>query len=375
MYPAAYDGMGAKMMNFKIKFGSKKGLFFLAVFCVVCIIITIAAISQYFFFPATTDAAVRASGKNDLNFRVYYRENDIFGSGPMPAELNYLISFTAYFEIENSFSAEFSQETDALYQYTVSETLLIKQVKGPDNNTNPVVYEEKTALTKQSGTVTGRFISFQGAIGEPGGVYIIDPEKQINTYRQFMNEQSAQMRKINITAERGLSFSAELLVDFTYNIHAEEIGVNETLTRGYRIPLSNEVYNFEDTGMPMFELSVPVREHEMPGLGITLLIFLWFIANVTGVCYGIRQLTIEKNEQLREAKRIFKKYEDDIIFAADPPDLSEYKIIPVPYFRELLKLAVNLSKHILCFYNDEKADFCTVADGYAYCYSIYYKEQ
>jgi hypothetical protein len=81
---------------------------------------------------------------------------------------------------------------------------------------------------------------------------------------------------------------------------------------------------------------------------------------------------MEKNENRRVAKSILKKYADEIIISASPADLSEYKIVYVLQFKELLKLAVNLNKHILCFHNDEKADFCTIIDGYAYCYNINY---
>jgi hypothetical protein len=89
-----------------------------------------------------------------------------------------------------------------------------------------------------------------------------------------------------------------------------------------------------------------------------------------GICCGIRKLTLEKDESRREVKRILKKYEDEIIVLARPADLTVYKTIQVFQFRELLKLSVNYNKHILCYFDDERAEFFAISDGNAYCFCI-----
>ncbi|MCL1974740.1 MAG: DUF5305 domain-containing protein [Firmicutes bacterium] len=346
----------------------------LIIFCALCLIITTLIIGSYVISVSPANTTVYAKAENEIDFSVYYIENEVFGSGAMPSGLNYLMSFTDYIEIKNSFSAQLSQEAEIICKYTASETLVIRQ-KVSDGNNNPVVCENKISLANINKTATGKSLSFKDAdsAAEAGGVHVVDLKKHIGIYNKFVREQKEQYtiaHKEDVATEKALAFSAELLVDFTYNIQVTEIGLNETLSRGYLIPLSNEVYDLEVTGTPGFDVAVTVNEFEMPGFWGTLLLFLWFSGNVLGICYGIKQLTQEKNECRREVKRIFKKYMSEIIVSAHSVDISEYKMIAVPRFQELLKLAVNLGKHILCFYDEQKAEFCVIVDGYAYCWNV-----
>jgi hypothetical protein len=293
---------------------------------------------------------------------VHYLENTLFGTGARPGNLHYLMSFTDYIEVQNTISAEFSQESDVSYSYIVTETLKIQHHRSSDHNTNPAVYEEKTILFELDEVETGKTFLLGGA----DGVYTIYPKRHIDTYRRFVREQQEHMTNEDVTADRIINFSADLLVEFTFRKKSPDFAVNETLMRGIRIPLSNEVYDISVIGTPSIELSQTLREFVMPDVPVTALFALWFVLLILGIIFGIRHITMEKNKQRREVKRILKKYSDEVYISSHPADLAQYKTISATSFNELLKLAVNLNKQIVCFYNDEKAEFCAFSDGYAY---------
>jgi len=359
------------------RFYSKPAMFSLLFMCFVFIVLSFVAIYHYVQSFNAPDATLHVLARNNTGYSVHYVDNDIFGNGARPANQNYLVSFTDYIEFENSFRADFSQEVEVAYQYSALAVLMIKYQKGSDDNINPVVYEEKFTLSEISGHVKRKQISFNGRDDntQPGGVYRIDPKSYIDIYRRFVKEQREQMYRENVLTGGALNFSAELKVDFSLHISDNDSLIDETLTRGFLIPLTNEVFSVSETGTSSLETSVPVREFKMPGFWLIIPLVLWFVVNILGICHGIRQLTMEKDAQRREVKRILKTYSDEIIISLIPIDLSGYKAMPVFQFRDLLKLAMNMNKCILCFHNEEKAEFCVVADGYVYCYNICFADE
>ncbi|MCL2487855.1 MAG: DUF5305 domain-containing protein [Oscillospiraceae bacterium] len=341
------------------------------IFCTVCLAITMVFIAV-FAFKQAADTAVNASAKNDVRFTVHYQDNKIFGAGPRPPELHYLMSYTDFIAIENSFSADFDQKFDVAYQYTAKETLLIKYLKTSDTYTNPAVFEEKVILSEVSGTVSGKNILFTGkeAGDKPGGEYITYPKKYIDTYRKFVLDQKAQMEKEDVTTDRALSFSAELLVEFIYKVNIKDNGINETINRALTIPLSNEVYMISDDGKPIYDLSVAGSEKDSVGVLTVILIALWISVNVYGIIYGLRQKEAKKDEYKFKVDEILRKYADEITISLEPTDLTGQQFIYVPEFKELLKLAINLNKHILCYATQDLAEFYVFAEGYVYCYKL-----
>jgi hypothetical protein len=341
------------------------------VICAASIIFTTIVLSRQVVssLAPASEAEFVASGRNDARFTVHYIENGLFGGGARPARTLYLMSFTDYIVFENSFTAQFKQEAVVSYRYSVTETLTVRPLRSSDRNSGFPVYEEIFTLSEMIGSVIGEHIFFDGSgsANEPGGVFVIDPKKYINLYTQFTEAHQLQMQNQDMT-ERPPGFTANLLVEFSYHIRAEETGVNQTLIRGFNIPLLSEVVEGSETGASAFELSLPPGEPERLGLSTAILWFLWFTAHIAVICYCLRQLTMEKDVYRREVMHILKKYSDEITVLAEPVDLSGYKVISVIQFQELVKLAVNLNKHIFCVLSKENVKFYTIADGYAYCF-------
>ena len=346
----------------------------ITIFSSMCLIITVVALTLYMLSFSVPDAAVHVNASHDVGCRVYYVDNDTFGSGIRPQGQNYLLSFTDFIEIDDSLSADFGKTVNASYQYTATVVLAIRHQRGSDQNANPIVFEEKRVQTEIRGSVTDSRITLRLADNQPDGAYRIDPTEYISIYRHFVEEQQLQMQREGITTDRSIRFSADLTLDFTCRISIPEYGIDETSTRCVCIPLSNEVYAPDYTGTPELEATVPAREFEMPGLPVILLLAVWFTANIFAICYCVRKLISKENTARREAEGILRKYSGEMILLTKPANFSKYELIPVPRFQEIVKLTAKTGRYVLCFHNQNIAEFYAVADGYAYCYSLTFDE-
>ena len=78
------------------------------------------------------------------------------------------------------------------------------------------------------------------------------------------------------------------------------------------------------------------------------------------------------NKYRQEADDILKKYAYEIVVYNKPVDLTKYEPMVVQEFGELLKLAINLNKHIMCYRDEVRTEFVVIVDGYACLYMISY---
>ena len=344
-----------------------------SLFALIILALTVVATIHLFaYFRA--DVTVTASGRQNLAFRVFYLENNIFGENPIPQHLGFLMSYTDYIEVDNSFSASFSKEVDIYYNYSAEKRLIIRHVESGDANLNRIVFEERFPLSSASGEVTANRIHFRMEDDDsPGGMYRIFPKEHIRTYLHFVEDQARQMEAENVIAQGLRGFSAELWVDFTYTIQVPEFGLNETLTHGYRLSLSTEVYSFVVTGVPNFEWEGNLAtQYTQITLPMVVLFVVVFASCVLGLLYSIKMLMADSNKQRRKANDILKKYSHEIVVYDRPVDLTQYTPMVVQEFSEMLKLAINLNKHIMCYRDETRTEFVTIVDDYACLYVIEY---
>jgi len=320
------------------------------------------------------DIMVESTGRADASFRVFYLENDTFPDNPIPSNLHFLMSFTDYIEVDSRFSAQLSENVQVYYSYTAVKRLVIRHMATIDGNMNPIVFESSYVLTDTNGNFYNNSINFpiQGVDDGPGGTYTIFPKDHIDVYLDFVAAQLRQMEAENVIAQNQRGFSAELFIDFTYGVNIPDWGVNETASRGYRMSLSSEVYSFVVTGNPTFDQSISLVQTQQITLPIAMLFVMVLSLSFYGLFVGIRRLKADPNEYRQEAMAILKKYSSEIVISDTPLFLAEYHFMKVGDFESLLKLAINLNKHIMCYQDDYHIEFSVIVEQYFYYYRIDY---
>jgi len=329
------------------------------------ILVAMVALAVSFFVGVVDEeTALESTGRNNIGFAVHYLPNDMFPVNPVPDNLHFLRHFIDFIEIESSFSADFTRELGISYSYTASKRFIITY--GGIGGVNPVVYEEEIILNRMSGNVSGDYLNLEA------DTHIIDLDVYMEILNNFLyhNEQLMEASDLFSVSR---NFSAELVIEFTYTIQTIPVNVRQTTTRGYRLPVGQNVFTLEAFGSPGFTDTVVIT-HDSAGVSLVqwMILSAMFLVGAGGIVFGVSRLTLEDNKNLKKANSIIKKYATEIILSPTPMDLSDYQRMQVEDFEEILKLSINLSKHITCNKDDYQASFYIIVDSLAYYYEITY---
>ena len=336
---------------------------------IILAVVLVAAI--YILTSIDEPELIEATGRMQTGFSVYYIENDLFPSNPVPANLHFIRQLIDRIELFSGFNVSFSQSLSVLYSYT-ARTHFVVQYTGSGM---PVIFEEISILSQIEGsrnTDSLVFMSFTPY--PPGGVYVIDLNEFEEKFNNFV-EQAVELQEA-VVDEDGIalrSFVADFSIEFTYNVRAPAVGINETITNRFNIPIGTNVFTLEAGGPAGFTASVVVVADSSQLEFLVLLMFVGvFLLGAIGMSIGLRNLNHEANEKRKLANNIIKKYNTEMVVSKDNLDLTGLRIVMVDEFEEILKLSINLSKHINCYKDHVKAEFVTIVDDFAYCYRIVY---
>ena len=343
---------------------------------VILLVITFSL--RYMISHFSDDEFFVVSGRANASFRVFYLENNaMFPYNPIQHS-NFLMSFTDFIEVDSRFSIQFSEKVEVFYTYTAIERLVIRHMGTTDGNLNPIIFEISNTKSEIQGSIISNNINYPSTTIRNDTTYRLVPREHIREYLSFVTYQQERLYEEGVLARDMRGFSAELLIDFTYSITIPEKGIYSPIvgSRGHRLPLSSEVYSISITGSPTFNHEVNLSPPSQP---ITLqksLPFIGILALGTwGLFISIKKLQSNPNEHCQKVLEIFKKYANEIIESVVPLPLSKYTIMPVREFDTLLKLVVDLNKHVMCYHNDEYAEFAVIVDEYAYYYKIDYTNE
>jgi len=348
---------------------------------VVIMIFCVAIIAIFLITTLRQTDGIVVDGRIHSSFRVFYHENDIFPPNPIPNTLHFLQSFTDFIEMDSSLIAQFGNEPVRIYyEYTAIERLVIRYAATGDINMNPIVHEETRTISETYGFTDTHMLIFMPQNNDtPGGVYQIRPWEHLQRYLDFVDSHSQQMGDGHV-APNVRGFSAELFVDFTYVIQIPSLNFNHTLTQGYRLPISSEVFNITPSGIGWnnFTDRISTTSQFIPTriiIPVSILLVLSMALSLFFIIRNLKSLNIDDNKYRQEALEMIEKYGNEIIVSQSTVNSLGYNnMLHVNNVNELVKLAVNLNKHIICYHNDELAQFLVVVDDCAYFYQIDYNQ-
>jgi len=398
------------MRNFFVKVAQWWAVLLFALICLILVAVAIFFISVHF----REDYIVSVNGRHTLGFNVFYFEDTIFGESPnpIPRDQGFLMSYTNYIEIDNSFLIELSRSANVDFIYRAETRLVIRHMGTADANLNRIVFQETFPLLEEvqghiyayqlnsrrvndSGTQRNVYwynFRIQNGDDAPDGRFRIYPIYYIRKYLEFIYDQRRQLVQQGemlggdtVIAQGLRGFSAELFIDFTFSIRNTDIlydtgiidmGLNhQSATHGYRLSLTTEVYSFVITGTPNFEwqTNLITRRVEIT-LPIAVLFFVLFLLSLFVALYNVKKLTANPNKKCQDVIDILRKYHQEIVIYDKPAETKNYHLRNVYEFSELLKLAINLNKHIMCYKDESHAQFVTIVDEYACSYEVHYND-
>ena len=309
---------------------------------------------------------ITAVGHSTVSFDVYYFENELFPENPVPPGFQFMRHMTDFIRIQSGFLAEFSEEFDLHYSYSARTRFVITYGIG-----GSAVYERITELSFEYGRqITGRLVfSAENVEGTPGGTYVIVPHVYYEIFNDFVRYAEQDEGYGPAANLRGLT--SELIIEFTYSLTALPINISESVTTGFRIPITLNVFTLEPFGSSSFSTQVNRSlDAEPPGVLTMVLLAVGLLISVGLVVYGVRGLFPEKSDFQKSVDGIIKKYGTEIVVSRKPLNLDNYQIVQLEDFEDMIKLSINLAKHITCYKSAYLAVFYIVIDGFVYCHRI-----
>ncbi|MCL1990601.1 MAG: BspA family leucine-rich repeat surface protein [Defluviitaleaceae bacterium] len=320
-----------------------------------------------------------ATGRLEVNFDVFYLENDAFFENPISQNLNFLMSLTDFIEVEPRFLAHFSEAVDAYYSYTSEKCLVIRYRGFSGGESNPVVFESCDPLSEGRGRSTGRDMHLPHLThNEAVPTYRIVPDHHVDMYLDFVTAY-----ELRTGGSRNLAhFVAEVSINFRYTVTIPEWDVTESISRQYHFPLLTDVYSFIPSGDATFEQTVELQgSPPQPALASVILFVMAFAVSSFFLFVGMKQLNQEPNACRRTFINLSKKYANEIVASKVSlrtlvtTESLPYTCIKLDDFKTLLNLAINTNRQINSYHDETHGEFVVVLQPFIYYYELLFTEE
>lgn len=315
--------------------------------------------------PETTEGKELYSYKftNDLNYKVYIKQNKFYTQPYMEMNKQYIASLIDHIDVTTKYN--FQSTEDLQYTYTYEIVATAKGIFAEtDDKANEVWSKTYQIVPRETQTGTGKTIN-------------IDKTVSIN-----YNEYNAIMTDFRNAF--GLSVDAEVDVVFkatvTGGLPGQEQTLKENNTVGLAIPLLKTTVqmkpNFENSGKNTITSQSEVNdEKNIPLLvfGVALLLFSLYMF----VIFSKKLIkATKKSEYVLQLNKILKEYGDIIAESDNLPDLSQYDVVSIKHFQDIVDIEEELHSPIICteIREDLETWFLIIYDKTAYRYILRYED-
>jgi hypothetical protein len=357
-----------KLKDFKL---TKRYAAILAAACAFVLLLGAVLGTVYLGKRNSPDNRMRVVERNTVNCTVFYKNSEFFDAGGYsPNGMNFLLEYTDYFRVTNSYSATLSRQIALSYSYKATQTLVVRA----RTTGNPLVFERQVGLadiTREAETDRLSFGTNGNGSGNPGGAYTIDLRAFQDDYLAFIAEYQDIIKETEVKSGQALTFSAEVRMDFSYSLK-DGNGLNRTITRGVIIPITTNPYTITFTGSASAEYDIVLRTVRLPSFTVILLITLVLVLAALGLIYSAKVYFDDGDAFKKAVKAILRKYSDDIAVISAPISLEGYEPVAVGKFKDLLKISVIQSRSISCLADEERGEalFFVVSGSLVYEYRV-----
>ena len=302
---------------------------------------------------------------SNLSYRVVLKQNSFFTSNILGMNKQYITSLIDHIEVDTRYNFQSSKKIDYTYSYNIVASVKGTYSSADDDKAAEVWSRDYAIVPLESKNGTGQNISIAKTVS-------ID----YNTYNQIM---------VDFRNQFGLSVDASVDVALKININGGLPGKDRTLqetnTMTLSIPLVKPTIEIKpdyvnNGGKTIYtpEKQTDVKVN-IPLLvfGVALLLFMVFMLKKIG--HGLLQST-KKSEYVITLNKILKEYGDIIAKAENIPNLTQYDVVHIKDFTDLVDIEEELHSPII--YNEIREDlecwFMIFNDKTAYKYILRYED-
>lgn len=332
--------MKKKQINLILINQTKRQNVFWSVACVIALIFVLATAFFMMYIQRSKAQYVSYNEASNIDYTVLYKDNDFFDEKHLTAGKEYIASLINYIDADFNYKISIDDmEVEYKYSYRVEANVVVK------NKDNKNIFYDKTEvlISKIENVSTSSEININKNI-------LIDYNKYNNIIKKFVNIYDLKNAEstLNINMYVNVVGSCE---DFTNNSKNERvITLSIPLTEDtIAIDFVNNIVNYSNNVMKCntytnngFFLIVGII---LSIIGLILIIFL--------IRYEIKTRTAETIYE-KKLKKILNNYGSNIQVLGNDFDFSEYQLLKIEDFSDMLEISDRLREPILMRENKEK---------------------
>ncbi len=304
------------------------------------------------------------SYNSNLSYRVFLKDNSFFTTNTLGMNKQYIASLIDRIEVNTKYSFQSTKDLDYTYSYDIVAT-----AKGTYSESDAKAVEVWSKayqiLPSETKTGTGKKITIDKTVS-------ID----YNTYNQIM---------VDFRNQFGLSVDASVDVTLKINIIGGLSGAKQTLqeenTMTLQIPLVKPTIEIKPDYVNNGGKTI-YKETEEDTLGVNIPLLIFGIALLLFMVYMLKKVgsvlltTTKKSEYVLTLNKILKEYADIIAKAENVPNLTQYDVIHIKDFSDLVDIEEELHSPII--YNEIREDlecwFMVFHEKTAYKFILRYED-
>ncbi len=317
-------------------------VFFLIVL-VAMIVISIWLIVSSTSRESTRKELYTYSYNGNLDYKVYLRENSFFNTPYIGMNKQYITSLIDHISVDTKYNLQSSTKLDYTYTYQIIATLKGSYQAG-ESKAVELWSKDYTLAPTETKTGTGDKFTINKTI-----------DIDYNEYNRIMSE---------FRDAFGLSIDADVNVELKVTVTGKEAGseeqtLNDTKTFALNIPLLSQTTqitpDYINSGREVvYAPASSTHDINIPKLvmGIALLLLSLFLLKI--LWKSLIRIT-KKSEYVIELNKILKEYADIIAESSNLPDLTQYDVVNIKHFHDLVDIEEELRSPIL--YNEIVEDY------------------
>ena len=310
----------------------------------ICVIIVVffLAVSLLMVYAKNSKAQyVRYDEKGSIDYKVQYKDNEYFDENYLDSNRQYIASLIDNINANFNYKIAFEESNvEYKYSYRVEANVVVQE-----KDTHNLFYDKTEVLVKETEKMTSMD---EVNISEN---LVIDYNKYNEKIKRFVNVYDLETAEstLNINMYVNVVGSCE---DFSDNQEKERvISLSIPLTEDtIAIDFVDDIVNSDNN----------VMKCDSSSFGNTIVLFLAIIFTVTGigliiavVRYEIKTRTAETIYE-KELKKILNNYGSNIQMIGSEFDFTDYQLLKIENFNDILEISDKLRQPILMKENKER---------------------
>lgn len=323
---------------------------------VIILILIISNVLMFLYIKRNKVYYVHYDESSDLNYEVALKENDYFDDDHLHKDNQYIASLIDYVTADFKYNLNVKEDLKYKYNYKI-----IANVNVIDNDTHKSLYSFSENILDE-------------VIGESDGVLNINESVKID-YNKYNSKISEFVKFYNL-AKTNSMLTLKMYVGIDGDL--EELNKNNSSVISLDMPLAantiaiNVNYDLSNNVDNLIELKSSYQNSKiLPAVAIIMFVIDLGIVGA-GAVYFIRTRT-DEDKYNGELKKILNNYGSFISQVEDEFDMTNYQILKVSTFADLLEIRDTIHIPIIMIEKKEQCLTCFIiptTNNILYFYSL-----